>query len=59
MRKLYNNEFRKYFSGKDYDKLSTLFKSGSSSPVKVQSDEGKWYIATYDTGKNDGYGFDS
>lgn len=59
MKKLYNNELRKYFSGVDYNKLSTLFNSGSSEPVKVQSDEGKWYMATYDSGKQDGYGWNS
>ena len=53
-RKLYKSEIRKYFSGDDYHTLADL--DGNSKPATVESNDGKFYVATYDSGKADGYG---
>lgn len=49
--KIYFREIERYFSGQNAAKLANLFKRGfSNKPVKVQSDEGETYTATYDCG---------
>jgi hypothetical protein len=54
-RKLYRNEIRKYFSHVHYDNLSSLW--GHDGIKIVQDNDGKWYEASYDSGKIDGAGW--